>query len=149
MGRQDPNQAKKATPKQDLFSLLQKRVPNITARLEACKAVVCTTEDQASSPTFDLILKSSRALDKVDQAWQQGEQSAIVAVKVLDFCGSVAQLETYIHQISSSVKQPEYDQLSDRAAGYLIRSLFVGTNALSSVAEETLQDFIAGATHDR
>ncbi|UHD87284.1 hypothetical protein [Vibrio phage D4] len=148
MGRQDPNQAKKVAPKQDLFSLLQKRVPNITARLEACKALVSTTEEKANSPTFDLILKSSRALDKVDQAWQQGEQSAIVAIKVLDFCGSISELDTYTNQVSRG-KQPEYDQLSDRAAGYLIQSLFVGTNALSSVAEETIKDFIAGATHDR
>ncbi|QCG76718.1 hypothetical protein vBVcaS_HC076 [Vibrio phage vB_VcaS_HC] len=142
------DQAKKQVVKHDLFSLLKKRVPNITARLEACKVLVCTTEDKANSPTFDLILKSARALDKVDQSWQQGEQSAILAVKVLDFCASIAELEKYSEQATRG-KQNEYDQLSDRAAGYLIRSLFVGTNALSSVAEETLQDFIAGATHDR
>ncbi|AEH21836.1 VHS1023 protein [Vibrio phage 1] len=141
-------QAKKQVAKHDLFSLLKKRVPNITARLEACKALVCTTEDQANSSTFDLIIKCGRALDEIDRAWQQGEPQAIVAVKVLDFCGSIAELEAYTNQVTRG-KQSEHDQLSDRAAGYLIRSLFVGTNALSSVAEETMQDFIAGATHDR
>lgn len=141
-------QPKKQPVKHNVFSLLKKHVPNITARLEACKALVATTEDQANSATFDLILKSSRALEQVEQSVQQGDKCALVAFKVLDFCGCIVELYQFSIE-STKGKRAEADILCDRAVVQIVQSLLVGTDALSKEAEHTLKDFIAGATHDR
>lgn len=141
-------QPKKQPVKHNVFSLIKKHVPNITARLEACKALVCTTEDQANSPTFDLILKSERALDNVDQACQHGETCALVAFRVLDFCGCIVELYQFVTEATKG-KRPEADILCDRAVVQVVQSLLVGTDDLSNEAARTLQDFIAGSTHDR